>query len=90
MPDKLSTATTTTGAVAMKRSEPQVSAQAQAALQKRVLLADISGKWGKFDAQELSDLKSGDDLATQVAAKYGITMDIARRDVTALLNGRAF
>jgi hypothetical protein len=75
---------------ATDRRQPQVSDAAQAALQKRVLLADIGGKWGKFDAQELSDLKSGDDLATQVAAKYGIDKAIAQRDVTALLNGRAF
>jgi len=88
MPDKPSTATTS--AAATNRSEPQVSAHAQAALQRRALLADIGGKWGKFDAQELSDLKSGDDLATQVAAKYGIAKVIAERDVTALLNGRAF
>jgi hypothetical protein len=60
------------------------------ALQKRQLLAEIGGKWGKFDEQELADLKSGDDLATQVAAKYGIDKAIAQRDVTALLNGRAF
>jgi hypothetical protein len=45
---------------------------------------------GKFSEQELSDLRSGDDLATRVAAKYGLAKDIAQRDVTTLLNGRAF
>ena len=88
MPAKPSTAATSVAAT--DRRQPQVSDAAQAALQKRVLLADIGGKWGKFDAQELSDLKSADDLATQVAAKYGIDKAIAQRDVTALLNGRAF
>ena len=88
MPAKPSTAATSVAVT--DRRQPQVSDAAQAALQKRVLLADIGGKWGKFDAQELSDLKSGDDLATQVAAKYGIDKAIAQRDVTALLNGRAF
>jgi hypothetical protein len=60
------------------------------ALQKRALLADIGGKWGKFSEQELADLKSGDDLAAQVAAKYGLAQDIAQRDVAAVLKGRAF
>ncbi|HSI01666.1 MAG TPA: hypothetical protein VLA02_13770 [Reyranella sp.] len=87
MTGKPSTATTNTPAT--HPSEAQAADQAKA-LQKRALLADIGGKWGKFDEQELSDLKSGDDLATQVAAKYGIDKAIAQRDVTALLNGRAF
>jgi hypothetical protein len=59
------------------------------ALHKREVLAAISGKWGKFSEQELSDLKDEDDLAVQVAAKYGLEKDIAQHDVAALLNGRA-
>ncbi|MBN9086539.1 MAG: hypothetical protein J0J01_06495 [Reyranella sp.] len=59
------------------------------ALQKREVLAAIGGKWGKFSEQELSDLKNEDDLAVQVAAKYGIEKAIAQRDVADLLNGRA-
>lgn len=57
-------------------------------LRKREVLAAIGGKWGKFSEQELSDLKNEDDLAVQVATKYGIVKDIAQRDVAALLNGR--
>jgi hypothetical protein len=87
MTDKPSTATTT--AAATNRMQPQNDHQKQA-LQKRALLADIGGKWGKFSEQELSELKSGDDLAAQVAAKYGLEKAVAQRDVTALMNGRTF
>jgi hypothetical protein len=87
MTDQPTTATTT--AAATNRMQPENDEPNQA-MQKRSLLADIGGKWGKFTQQELSDLKSGDDLATQVAAKYGLEKDIAQRDVTTLLNGRAF
>jgi hypothetical protein len=87
MPDKPTTATTT--AAATNRMQPATDFR-NPALQKRALLADIGGKWGKFTEQELSDLKSGDDLATKVAAKYGLAPDVAQRDVTVLLNGRAF
>ena len=82
-------ATATTTAAATNRMQPQSERQTLA-LQKRALLADIGGKWGKFSEQELADLKSGDDLATQVAAKYGLAKEVAQRDVTTLLNGRAF
>ena len=87
MTDQPTTATTT--AAATNRMQTLTDGQ-NAALQKRALLADIGGKWGKFTEQELSDLKSGDDLAAQVAAKYGLAQDVAQRDVTAVLNGRAF
>ena len=87
MTDQPTTATTT--AAATNRMQSLTDGQ-NAALQKRALLADIGGKWGKFTEQELSDLKSGDDLAAQVAAKYGLAQDVAQRDVTAVLNGRAF
>ena len=87
MTDQPATATTT--AAATNRMQPRNDEQNRA-LQKRALLADIGGKWGKFSEQELSELKSGEDLTAQVAAKYGLEKDIAQRDVTALLNGRAF
>ena len=34
-------------------------------------------------------LKTNDELITQVAAKYGIEQDAARRDVDALMDGRS-
>jgi len=87
MSDKSLTATTT--AAATNRVQAWADAQRKA-LQKRELLAEIGGKWGKFSEQELSDLKNEDDLAVQLAAKYGIEADTARREIAALMNGRSF
>jgi|tagenome__1003787_1003787.scaffolds.fasta_scaffold17321229_2 hypothetical protein len=86
MTDKPTTAMPTAAAM---NAQPKTDGPALA-MQKRSLLADIRGKWGKFTQQELSDLKGSDDLATKVAAKYSLAKDIAQRDVTTLLNGRAF
>jgi hypothetical protein len=72
---------------ALNRMQARTDNQKRA-LHRREVLAAIGGKWGKFSEQELSDLKNEDDLAQQVAAKYGIEKDIAQRDVAALLNGR--
>jgi hypothetical protein len=83
----IATATTTEAATIRMHT---LTAEQSEALRKRALLAEIRGKWGKFSEQELSDLKNGDDLAAQIAAKYGLDKDIAQRDVTALLKGRAF
>jgi len=87
MSDKSLTATT--AAAATNRVQAWTGTQKKA-LQKRDLLAAIGGKWGKFSEQELSDLKSEDDLAVQLATKYGLGEDIARRDIAAVMNGRSF
>ena len=50
--------------------------------------SDIKAKWDKFSDQELTSLKSRDDLVTQVVAKYGFERPQAQRDVDALLKGR--
>jgi len=55
---------------------------------KRVLLKDISSKWGKFSEQELGALKNKDDLITQVVAKYSIDKAQAQREVDAVMKGR--
>jgi hypothetical protein len=55
---------------------------------RQIVLKDISAKWGKFSEQDLSALKSNDDLVTQVAGKYGLEKDQAQRDVDALLKDR--
>jgi hypothetical protein len=52
------------------------------------LLGDIGNKWNKFSKQELSALKTNDELVTQVVAKYGIEKIAAQRDVDALMAGR--
>jgi hypothetical protein len=35
-------------------------------------LKEIHAKWGKFSDQELSALRSRDDVVTQVQAKYSL------------------
>ena len=55
---------------------------------KRILLKDISAKWGKFSEQELGALKSRDDLVDQVVAKYSLDKAQAQRDVDAVMKGR--
>lgn len=55
---------------------------------KKILLKDISSKWGKFSDQELGALKNKDDLITQVVAKYSIDKAQAQRDVDAVMKGR--
>jgi len=52
------------------------------------VLNAIGAKWSKFSKQELSDLKTNDELVTQVVAKYGVEKIAAQRDVDALMNGR--
>lgn len=53
------------------------------------MLNAIGAKWDKFSKQELAELKTSDELVTQVAAKYGIETEAARRDVDALMKGRS-
>jgi hypothetical protein len=52
------------------------------------MLNDIGTKWSKFSKQELSDLKTNDDLVTLVVAKYGLAKAAAQRDVDTLMHGR--
>lgn len=52
------------------------------------MLGEIGTKWSKFSKQELSALKTNDELVAQVVAKYGIDKNAAQRDVDALLAGR--
>ena len=55
---------------------------------RQIVLKEISAKWGKFSEQDLSALKSKDDLVTQVVAKYSREKGQVQRDVDALLKGR--
>jgi hypothetical protein len=52
------------------------------------MLNDIGTKWRKFSKQEISDLKTNDDLVTLVVAKYGVEKGAAQHDVDTLLAGR--
>ncbi len=67
-------------------SKPQQQDQGPEA--KRALLKDIRVKWSKFTDQELSDLKSNDDLVSHVVAKYGLDKAEAQRNVDELRAGR--
>ena len=82
MTDQPSTAATNAAAPIPMQDHPAVA--------KRALRADIGGKWGKFTAQELTDLKDNDDLVSQLVTKYGLEKDAARRDAAAVVNGRVF
>ena len=61
---------------------------ADTAAARQIVLKDVGAKWGKFSEQDLSALKSKDDLVTQVVAKYSLEKGQAQRDVDALLKGR--
>ena len=52
------------------------------------VLHAIGAKWSKFSRQELSDLKTNDDLVSQIVAKYGVEKGTAQRDVDTLMDGR--
>jgi hypothetical protein len=55
---------------------------------KQDVLNEIGTKWSKFSKQELSTLKSNDELVGQIVAKYGIEKGTAQSQVDALMNGR--
>jgi hypothetical protein len=57
---------------------------------RQIVLKEIHAKWGQFSDQELSALRSRDDVVTQVQAKYSLNKEQAQRDVDALLKGRQF
>ena len=62
---------------------PKTSSDVMKMIQK-----EIKAKWDKFSDEELTSLKSRDDLVTQVVAKYGFERPQAQRDVDAVLKGR--
>ena len=82
MTDRPSTATPNAAATKRMQDNP--------AYQKRLLLDDIGSKWGKFSAQELTDLRDNDDLITKLVTKYGLEKDAALRDAAAVVKGRGF
>lgn len=66
-----------------------MSANGSAEPNKHTVLKDISTKWDKFSPQELSAIKTQDDLVKQVESKYGLEKGLAQREVDAVLRGRA-
>jgi hypothetical protein len=57
---------------------------------RQIVLKEIQAKWSKISEQELSALRSRDDVVTQVQGKYSLNKEQAQRDVDALLRGRQF
>ena len=56
------------------------AAKTAAAATRQIVLNDIRSKWGKFSEQDLSALKSKDDIVSQLVAKYGL--ERRRRNAT--------
>jgi len=71
---------TDTSATSAKSNTPEQT--------KLMVSKDIIAKWSHFSEQEVSALKGGADLVTQVAAKYGLEQAQAQREVDAVLKGR--
>jgi hypothetical protein len=59
-----------------------------AAATRQLVINEIRSKWGKFSEQDLSALKSKDDVVSQLVAKYGLEQAQAQRDVDALMKNR--
>ena len=49
---------------------------------------EIAQKWPKFSADEVTALKSKDDLVTGVQSKYSLDKTQAQKDVDAFAKGR--
>lgn len=67
---------------------PKMQEQTQGPANKQKLLKDIRVKWAKFTEQEVNNLKSNDDLVSQVVAKYGLDKAQVQRDADVLRAGR--
>ena len=50
--------------------------------------SEIANKWSKISAQEVSALKTKDDLVSQVQSKYQLDKAQAQKEVDAFANGR--
>jgi hypothetical protein len=50
--------------------------------------SEIAQKWPKFSAEDVSALKSKDDLVTGVQSKYSLDKAQAQKDVDAFAKGR--
>ena len=55
---------------------------------KRSILGDIRTTWGKFSEDDLTRLRSNDELVTEIANRYNIDKAQAQRDVDAMMRGR--
>jgi len=65
---------------------PELAQRTAAATQ--TLHGDIRARWSRFSDFDVGCLRDADDLASQVATKYGLDPAKARSDVDAVLKGR--
>lgn len=72
----------------MNVAKPASASLANFSESKKLILKDISAKWGKFSEDELGAIKDKDDLVTQIVAKYSLDKAQALRDVDMVLKGR--
>ena len=82
----------------LEESTPKAASKAHAdrntasldtsAVARQIVREEVGAKWSKFSEQDLSALKSNNDLVTQLAAKYSLEKTQAQRDVDALMKGR--
>ena len=56
--------------------------------ERNEVLNAVAARWNKFSRKELADLRTNDDLVTQLVARYGMDELAAQRAVDALMNGR--
>ena len=57
-------------------------------IERNDVLNAIGSKWSKFSKQELSVLKTNDELVGLVVRKYGVGKAAAQSDVDTLMAGR--
>ena len=60
----------------------------KALIPTRGMRDDIQKQWGKFTYEDVSALKSKDDLVAQVQNKYALDKAQAQKDVDAFAKGR--
>jgi len=78
-----------TNSSAMK-SEATIVTSPTAEESRKILLKEIGTKWNKFSEQDMTAMKSRDDLVTHLVAKYSMEKGQAQRDADAFLKGRKF
>lgn len=69
-------------------SENTQATPATAASNPEGMRSEIAEKWPKITAEEISELKSKDDLVAQVQSKYQLDQGQAQKDVDAFAKGR--
>jgi len=72
------------------KSEATIATPPTTEESREILLKEIGTKWNKFSVQDMTAMKSKDDLVTHLVAKYSMEKGQAQRDADAFLKGRKF